>query len=83
MKRATRQARNRDMQLAFREPVLQRANYRCAICGEPATVADHYARTRRKLVAAGLDPNAPQYGRALCKRCHDRHTGRWQRSVTW
>lgn len=43
-------------------------------CLAPSTVADHYPRSRRELVALELDPNDPQYGRGLCKRCHDMHT---------
>lgn len=43
-------------------------------CFQFATVADHYPRSRAELVAAGLDPNDPQYGRGLCKRHHDRLT---------
>jgi 5-methylcytosine-specific restriction enzyme A len=59
----------------FRLPVLARAGYKCVLCGEPANIADHYPHSRRELVAAGLNPDDPQYGRALCKRCHDTSTG--------
>jgi 5-methylcytosine-specific restriction protein A len=47
-------------------------------CPAQATVADHYPRDRRQLVAAGLDANDPRYGRGLCAPCHDRHTARAQ-----
>ena len=61
-------------QSKFRARVLGDAGYVCVLCGEKATVADHFPRTRKELVAAGCDANFPGYGRALCKRCHDRHT---------
>jgi 5-methylcytosine-specific restriction enzyme A len=56
----------------FRDPVL--AKYPYCPCGEPATVADHYPIDRRDLMKMRLDPNDPQYGRGLCKRCHDKYT---------
>ena len=73
---ATQRGYDRDHREQFRLPVLERADYRCAIpdCTTPATVADHYPRTRRQILAEGDDPNNPDYGRALCKRHHDRHT---------
>lgn len=43
-------------------------------CLIPSTVADHHPRDRRELVRLGLDPDDSQYGRGLCKGCHDRHT---------
>lgn len=43
-------------------------------CLTPSTVADHWPRSRRELVAAGLDPNDPQHGRGLCASCHGKHT---------
>lgn len=59
----------------FRRPVLMRDRYVCVVCGRRASVADHHPRSRRQLIAAGNDPNDPRYGRALCKPCHDTHTG--------
>jgi len=51
----------------------------CVLCRLAAsTVADHYPRSRRELIAAGDDPNDPACGRGLCKRCHDRSTAREQ-----
>lgn len=44
------------------------------MCGQVATVADHYPTERVDLIAQGLDPNDPARGRGLCKRCHDKHT---------
>lgn len=49
-----------------------------ARCLRPSTVADHHPRSRRELDDAGLNPNDPQYGRGLCKGCHDRHTAQAQ-----
>jgi 5-methylcytosine-specific restriction protein A len=43
-------------------------------CLAPSTVADHWPRDKRELIALGLDDNDPQYGRGLCKACHDKHT---------
>lgn len=71
--------------LAFREDVLAK-HPRCVCpgdcdehtgwCGKVSTVADHHPHERRDLVAMGLDPNDKDYGRGLCKWCHDRHTAR-------
>lgn len=62
----------------FRPKVLANAQYLCVLrgpgCTGVATVADHYPMSRRELVDAGLNPNNPKYGRALCKTCHDRET---------
>ena len=65
----------------FRAAVLQldqagRPTAPCALCGRPATIADHHPRTRRRLVELGLDPDDPAYGRPLCWPCHSAHTGR-------
>lgn len=46
------------------------------ICTRAPDTADHWPRTKRQLEDLGLDPTDPQYGRALCKTCHDRHTSR-------
>lgn len=43
-------------------------------CLRPSTVADHHPRSRRELVALSLDADDPQYGRGLCRSCHDQHT---------
>ncbi len=53
---------------------LDRAHNHWPACLAPSTVADHHPHTRRELVALGLDPNDPRYGRGLCKGCHDQHT---------
>lgn len=55
----------------------------CVLClqadrTEPATVADHYPRSRRELVERGLDPDDPQHGRGLCSSCHGRATAQHQ-----
>lgn len=58
----------------FRAPVLEAANYQCAICGDRANQADHYPRTRKQLIADGENPNDPKHGRALCARHHHQYT---------
>lgn len=68
----------------FRPEVLARDPI-CKLCMvRLSTVADHHPRSRRELVALGLDPDDPKYGRGLCKQCHDRETsvnqpGGWNR----
>lgn len=57
------------------------------VCPRQSTVADHYPRSKRELRALGLDDNDPDYGRGVCKDCHDRHTaaaqpGGWHAEVT-
>ena len=61
----------------FRTSVLRRDRI-CVIpgCSKRSTVADHYPRTRRELVALNADPNDPQYGRGLCTHHHNTHTAR-------
>ena len=61
-------------QRMFRHTVLERAGWLCQECGRHATHADHHPQSRRELEQAGLNPNDPQYGRALCQSCHNRHT---------
>ena len=69
---------------AFRRAVIS-ADPVCVACHlRPSTVADHYPHSRRELIELGLNPNDPQYGRGLCKSCHDRETaanqpGGWNR----
>lgn len=51
----------------------------CVLCGRRmTTIADHYPTSRRALIDQGLDPNDPQYGRGLCKPCHDSETAKHQ-----
>lgn len=58
----------------FRNQVLARDPI-CVNCmREPATIADHYPTERRDLILQARNPNDPQYGRGLCKKCHDQHT---------
>lgn len=47
-------------------------------CLAVSTVADHHPRDKRELQRLGLDDNDPQYGRGLCKTCHDHHTSQAQ-----
>lgn len=72
-----------DHETRFRKPVIARdptcvcdveAHGHRGPCGQPSRHADHHPLDRRALVAAGLDPNDPQYGRGLCGPCHSRHT---------
>ncbi|MGC9544010.1 holin [Streptomyces sp. UG1] len=75
---STQQGYGRDHRELFRKPVLARDPI-CVICGvEPSTDADHWPRSRKQLIAQGLDPNDPQYGRGLCSTCHKRETARHQ-----
>lgn len=78
---------DRDHERRFRRPVLERdptcvctdtAHGHGTPCGLPTRHADHHPTDRRALVAAGLDPNDPKYGRGLCTSCHSRHTAREQ-----
>jgi 5-methylcytosine-specific restriction protein A len=58
----------------FRRGVLDRDPV-CVLCKQaPATVADHWPKSRRQLAAEGLDPNDPRNGRGLCASCHGRAT---------
>lgn len=64
----------------FRAGVLDK-HPNCVICLEdlvftPTTVADHWPKTRRQLIADGQDPDDPANGRGLCKQHHDQHTAR-------
>jgi 5-methylcytosine-specific restriction protein A len=63
----------------FRAAVLA-TDYICVIpgCLRLATVADHFPRSKRELIDAGLDSNDPQYGRGLCKPHHDAETAQHQ-----
>ena len=62
----------------FRRGVLD-AQPVCALCRQaPATEADHWPKSRQQLIAEGLNPNDPQYGRGLCKPCHSSETARHQ-----
>ena len=62
---------------AFRRAVLRRDPL-CVLCGQLATIADHYPTSRRDLEAQGLNPNDPNAGRGLCATCHNRETARHQ-----
>jgi 5-methylcytosine-specific restriction protein A len=58
----------------FRRAVLLRDPICVSCATASSTVADHYPTSRRDLVVAGLDPNAPERGRGMCKSCHDKAT---------
>lgn len=52
---------------------------RCTLCPRAAVIADHWPRSRRQLVAAGVDdPDADEHLRPLCDPCHRRETARHQ-----
>jgi 5-methylcytosine-specific restriction enzyme A len=59
-----------------RRAVFLTKNLFCVLCKERgqmvrATVADHYPRSRKELVAAGVaDPDDERFLRALCRACH-------------
>ncbi|MFD5468884.1 holin [Streptomyces sp. NPDC127105] len=75
---ATQQGYGAEHREKFRGPVLARDPI-CVVCGKaPSTEADHWPRSRKQLLAAGLDPNDPQYGRGTCKPCHSSETARHQ-----
>lgn len=44
-------------------------------CARDSTDADHHPKARSELVASGMNPNDPKYGRGLCGRCH------WQATI--
>ncbi|MEV4437499.1 holin [Streptomyces sp. NPDC049577] len=65
-------------EIRFRRRVLARDPV-CVLCGTaPSVHADHHPFDRRELVARGLVPDDPQYGRGLCGPCHSRETARDQ-----
>lgn len=75
---AAQRGYGRQHRIRFRAKVLARDPV-CVICRqEPSVVADHYPMDRRELVAKGLNPNDPQYGRGLCKPCDSRQTAERQ-----
>ena len=69
----------------FRAPVLAKHPYcqctgQCGkhddMCAQRSTIANHYPTERVDLVAQGLNPNDPQYGRGECVDCHNAYTAR-------
>lgn len=64
--------------IGFRTQVLE-ASPVCVICAlRMSVIADHYPHGRDELIALGLDPNDPQYGRGLCRSCDSRQTAQRQ-----
>jgi 5-methylcytosine-specific restriction protein A len=54
-----------------RQAAFIRRNPVCALCAEPAKVADHWPQERAELVAAGVrDPDVDQFLRPLCLSHH-------------
>lgn len=73
---AWRRGYDRGHRTRFRAAVLKRDPI-CVLCRRlPARHADHWPLTRKQLIARGLDPNDPRYGRGLCASCHSRETAR-------
>ena len=62
----------------FRAAILRREPI-CTLCGlRESTIADHHPKSRADLLALHLNANDPQYGRGLCKKCHDTQTAHHQ-----
>ncbi|MFP3987099.1 holin [Streptomyces sp. E11-3] len=75
---STQQGYGTEHRELFPKPVLARDPV-CVVCGEvPSTEADHWPRSRKQLIAEGLDPNDPRHSRGLCSTCHKRETARRQ-----
>ena len=50
----------------------------CIECDKPSAHADHSPRSRRELIAAGVeDPDQDQYLEARCGPCHSRRTAQY------
>lgn len=85
---STEQGYGRGHRDRFRTGVLTRDRV-CVVCRRrEAVVADHYPLDRKTLVKMRLDPDDPDHGRGLCKRCHDQHSadaqpGGWYRGSPW
>jgi 5-methylcytosine-specific restriction protein A len=48
-------------------------------CMRISSVADHFPRSRKELLAAGVpDPDLPEFCRGLCRSCHSRETAKHQ-----
>lgn len=63
---------------AFRSAVLAKHPY-CVLCNAaPSVIADHYPLGRRELVARGMNPHDPTYGRGLCRVCDGKQTAQRQ-----
>jgi len=62
----------------FRAQVLNRDPICVACLLAFSTVADHYPLSRKELLERGMDANAPEHGRGLCKPCHDTSTAHAQ-----
>lgn len=77
--RGTRQQRGYDTRWERRRATYLARHPFCQLCPATATVADHWPRSRRDLVAAGVpDPDADQHLRPLCAPCHSRQTAQHQ-----
>jgi len=51
----------------------------CLLCTRAATVADHFPKSRRELLAEGVsNPDESSRLRPLCSSCHNKETARLQ-----
>lgn len=85
--RFRRQVLTRDPLCTCTSPIRTPTHRHTGQCLAPSTVADHHPHPRTELTRLGLDPNNPDYGRGLCKPCHDLHTaltspGGWHNQPT-
>jgi 5-methylcytosine-specific restriction endonuclease McrA len=55
-----------------RQEVLERDDYRCQACGQPADSVHHSPIGARELIDSGQDPADPSTCVSLCKSCHGR-----------
>lgn len=75
---ATQRGYNTRGHQTFRRTVLEREPI-CVLCQvAQSTVADHHPHSRKELIDLGFNPNNPDYGRGLCKPCHDSETAQHQ-----
>lgn len=85
---AARTARDRPKPFAYDSPDWKATragflanNPACCLCGRRARVADHWPKSRRELVQAGVpDPDGWHRLRPLCRPCHGKETARNQPS---
>lgn len=78
-RRGSASARGYDRHWACRRRDYLLRNPACDLCGRLAETPDHWPRSRRQLILAGVaDPDADEHLRPLCDNCHRRETARNQ-----